>query len=170
MNTEQLNTDELMNIKLVHWGYIWTFPHTQWSWKEELHPSYWDRSHLWSCKEGCQGTMMRVSPGPNAVPTFYYIYGGEHLINYLVAMFKISVQEGHVPETMKHALISPVFKGGDNSQASCYCPIALTTQLSKILERVIQIQLVDYLETNRLLDCTQHSLRPGRPTITQLLQ
>ena len=77
---------------------------------------------------------MRAALGPDGVPTSCYICGGETLIDFLVFTFQRSVLDGEVPLTMKKAIISPIFKGGDAAQASCYRPVALTTHISKILE------------------------------------
>ena len=47
--------------------------------------------------------------------------------------------------------------------------MALTCHVSKIFERVINKQVVAFLESNGLMDPTQHGSRPGRSTLTQLL-
>ena len=70
---------------------------------------------------------------------------------------------------MKEALISPIYKGGDRAIAASYKPVAITPHLSKVLEHVIQIQLVSFLKSKWVLDAKQHSLTPGRSTLSQLL-
>ena len=79
---------------------------------------------------------------------------------FLVHMFRLSVDQADVPEAMKKAFISPIHKGGPTEKRSNYKPIALTGHLSKILERILRPQLVNYLETRHLMDGGQHGCRP----------
>ena len=102
----------------------------------------------------------RAAPGPDGIPTSIYKYGGTAIIHFLVLIFSTSLDLGLVPGNMKFALISPIFKGGDKGLASSYRPVALTSHLSKILERVIRAQLVEYLEGLGMLDPQQHGSRP----------
>ena len=53
-------------------------------------------------------------------------------------------------------MIAPVYKGGNHELAKSYRPIALMTHLSKILEIVIKIQMVEFLEMHGLIDDSQH--------------
>ena len=111
-----------------------------------------------------------AAPGPDGIPTSIYKLWGPAMVHFLVLLFKMSMEAGLVPINMKKALISPIFKGGDKGLASNYMPVALTTHLSKIFERVIRAQMVKYLEDNGVLDVTQHGSRPGRSTLSQLLE
>ena len=79
------------------------------------------------------------------------------------------MDQSEVPRSMREAYIAPIYKGGDQRKANAYRPIALTTHLSKLLERIIKEQLVEYLEIKGLMDPNQHGGRAGRSTITQLL-
>ena len=54
--------------------------------------------------------------------------------------------------------------------AANYRPIALTSHLSKIMERVVRKDIVDYLTSNKLMDPRQHGSRAGHSTLSQLLQ
>ena len=51
-----------------------------------------------------------------------------------------------------------------------YRPVALLSVLSKILERVIFQQVLDYMEGNQLLHPSHHGFRPGRSTATALFE
>ena len=54
--------------------------------------------------------------------------------------------------------------------AKNYRPVALLPIFSKILERAVFIQLVEYLESNQLLNPNHHGCRRGHNTATALLQ
>ena len=60
--------------------------------------------------------------------------------------------------------VKPLFKSGDHSRFSNYRPISLLPSLSKIFERVIFDQLLDYFTNNKLLCMDQFGFRPGHST------
>ena len=60
--------------------------------------------------------------------------------------------------------------GGSKAIPKNYRPIALTSHLIKIFEKVIRNKLVSYLEQNNLLNATQHGFRIGRSCLSQLLE
>jgi len=52
--------------------------------------------------------------------------------------------------------ITPVFKKGLSPDVSNYRPISLTSVFGKLLERVVQKQMLDYLLINKLISPHQH--------------
>ena len=66
-------------------------------------------------------------------------------------------------------LICPVHKGGSRSVPKKYRPVALTSNLIKVFERVVRHALVAHLEKHGLLPDGQHGSRAMRSTLTQLL-
>ena len=83
------------------------------------------------------------------------------MLSFITHVPKVSFAHGDVPLDIKSALISPIFKGGDRSLPKSYYPVALTSHLSKVFERVIWVQLMDYLESRGLLDGSQHGSKGG---------
>ena len=83
-------------------------------------------------------------------------------------LFK-SLKVGTFPEVLKDTFIMGIFKAGDKTEASNYRPIALTSHLSKILERVIRKDIVNHLTIHELWDTRQHGSRAGHSTLSQLL-
>ena len=66
-------------------------------------------------------------------------------------------------------LINPVHKCGSRGLPKNYRPVALTSHIVKVFERVIRIALVRHLEDSNLLPEGQHGFRALRSTLTQLL-
>ena len=66
-------------------------------------------------------------------------------------------------------LVCPVHKGGSRSVAKNYRPVALTSHLIKIFERVVRKVLVNHIEKLGILPDGQHGSRSMRSTLTQLL-
>ena len=80
------------------------------------------------------------------------------------------MKDGRFPEKLKLAYILGLFKSGDKSLAENYRPIAMTSHLSKTMERVLRGDIVWYMEVNGLWDRRQHGSRGVHSTLTQLLE
>jgi hypothetical protein len=63
----------------------------------------------------------------------------------------------------------PVFKAGDGALCDNYRPIALVKSFSKILEKIVQINLVNHLEINKLLFDHQYGFSKNKSTEHNLL-
>ena len=62
----------------------------------------------------------------------------------LFELWRNFLDKQEVPIALKHALITPIFKGKSKLDAESYRPVALTSQISKIFERVVQKKLVHH--------------------------
>lgn len=71
---------------------------------------------------------------------------------------------GEFPNSLKKSLIHPIHKSGSRDCVNNYRPISILPTLSKILEKVINKQLIKYLESNKLLSDNQYGFRRGRST------
>lgn len=75
-------------------------------------------------------------------------------------------QEGQLPGLWKQAVIVPIRKPGkDPTNPANYRPIALTSHMCKVMERMITERLTYYLETRNLRSKYQSGFRKGRGTI-----
>ena len=68
------------------------------------------------------------------------------------------------PSQLKLSRVKPLCKSGDQSRFCNYRPIFLLLFLSKMFERVIFDQLLNYLTNNNLLCLDQFGFRPGHST------
>lgn len=66
----------------------------------------------------------------------------------------------------KQALAIPLHKNGDLEDKSNYLSISLLPIFSKVLEKIVATQHVDYLEVNKILSINQHGFRPKLSTTT----
>ena len=82
-----------------------------------------------------------------------------HIIN-------ISINQGTFPTIWKQAKVIPLLKKGDPLSAKNYRPVALLPIFSKILEKAVLTQIVEYLDKNRLLHHKHQSSRSGYSTAT----
>lgn len=60
-----------------------------------------------------------------------------YLCNPLTYVFNLSIKQGIVPESLKSARVVPIFKSGNNKDASNYRPISVLPCFSKILEKLM---------------------------------
>ena len=67
-----------------------------------------------------------------------------------------SLAEGIFPDMMKIAKIIPLHKGGDSQITDNYRPISLLPVISKVLERVVYDQTVQYLSDNDIVYSRKH--------------
>ena len=62
-------------------------------------------------------------------------------------LWKWSMNTGEIPQDLKTEYITPIYKKGNKTDPANYRPISLTSHVTKIFERVIRTQLVDFLES-----------------------
>ena len=73
----------------------------------------------------------------------------------LTHIFNLCLNEGVFPEHFKYAEIIPIYKSSSKSQTTNYRPIALISNIAKILEKIIHKRLSDYLEKYNLISTKQ---------------
>ena len=82
-----------------------------------------------------------------------------HIVN-------LSIMQSKFPSIWKLAKVVPLLKKGDPLTAKNYRPVALLPIFSKILEKAVFLQLVEYLDTKSLLSPNHHGSRQGHNTAT----
>ena len=93
------------------------------------------------------------------------------LTPFILNIINISLHSGIVPSSLKHAIIKPILKkpGLDIECLSNYRPISQLPFISKILERIVSKQLINYLNANSLFDTRQSAYRKFHSPETLLL-
>ena len=70
-----------------------------------------------------------------------------------------SIQSSNFPDSLKNAIVTPIFKSGEKSDVSNYRPISVLPIISKIFEKFIYQQIYHYLEINQILFKHQYGFR-----------
>ena len=79
-------------------------------------------------------------------------------------------ETGILPDSWKIGLIIPIRKPGkDALEPSSYRPIALTSCVCKLMEKMINTRLIWHLESNNLISGFQFGFRKNRSTLDPLL-
>ncbi|XP_047997328.1 uncharacterized protein LOC125234949 [Leguminivora glycinivorella] len=102
--------------------------------------------------------------GPDGIPARVLKQCAPELSPVLTRLYRLSLQTRVVPKSWKLANVQPVPKKGSRADPCNYRPIAITSMLCKVMERVLNGKLLTYLETNDLLSDRQYGFRRGRST------
>ena len=85
----------------------------------------------------------------------------------LCIIFKLIYNTGIIPQEWKSANILPIHRKGDKNLISNYRPISLLCLSAKIMERVIQDELL--ILTRHFLNSVQHGFLSGKSCTTNLI-
>ena len=108
--------------------------------------------------------------GPDQFPAILLTRCAAELRLPLFLLWQSSMKAGLVPHELKRANIVPIFKGGAPEVPKNYRPVALTSNIIKVFEKVVSKRLIAYLNDNALFNSGQHGFRAGRSCLSQLLQ
>ena len=86
------------------------------------------------------------------------------IIKPLTLLINQVLNTGTFPDKLKIAKVIPIFKKGEPSLFENYRPISLLPAISKVLEKIIALQLSSYFEKNKLLFDNQYGFRPKHST------
>ena len=75
----------------------------------------------------------------------------DSLKNILFHVFKVSIQQGIFPGSLKIAKVTPIFKSADKDNVSNYRPISIFPVFSKVLERTMYNRIYSHLDSKGLL-------------------
>ena len=80
-----------------------------------------------------------------------------HIIN-------LSLETGNFPQQWKVAKISPLHKSGSRTNFDNYRPISVLSIVSKVIEKIVHKQLMNFLDENKLLSTRQFGFRAKMST------
>ena len=120
-------------------------------------------------EKACSELKSTPAPGPDGVPASLLKTCKKELSKPLYHLWRSSLDNGFIPNELLLVLVSPIHKGGSRGVVKNYRPVALTSHLIKVFERVIRRVLVNHIDRLGLLPDGQHGSRAMRSTMTQLL-
>ena len=109
------------------------------------------------------------SPGPDGIHPLLLRNLAYELAPPLTQLFRLSLDEGRIPDEWKTATVQPIFKGGSKNAPENYRPISLTSVICKVLERLIKSQIQDFLRSCNMISPVQHGFQKNRSCTTNLL-
>jgi len=88
----------------------------------------------------------------------------------LAILFRRSMENGYLPQDWRDANITPIHKKGSRAHAKNFRPVSLTSQVAKLMEKLILDSLKEFIEANKIISCEQHGFQSGCSCVTQLLE
>ena len=112
-----------------------------------------------------------TTPGPDKIHYLMLKHLPETALKLLLSIYNRLWTECYYPHQWNISTIIPIPKPGkDHSNPTNYRPIALTSCLGKVFEKMINKRLVEYLENNKLLTPIQCGFRKNKSTIDHLIR
>ena len=110
------------------------------------------------------------SSGIDNIDTYIIKLARKELVPVITHIINLSLTQSHFPEIWKTAKTIPLHKRNEKIYPQNFRPVSLLPICSKILERVVFLQIISYMESNRLLHPFHHGFRAMHNTTTALLQ
>ena len=120
-------------------------------------------------ESACAELNSTAAAGPDAVPASLLKTCRKQLSKPLHILWRASMDNGSIPAELLLVKICPIHKGGNKSIPKNYRPVALTSHVIKVFERVLRRAIVSHLDKYDILPHGQHGSRALRSTLTQLL-
>ena len=87
----------------------------------------------------------------------------------LSVVFRWLVRLGSFPACWRQANVAPIPKVPPSSSVANHRPISITSELSKVFERLVSVRLIRFMERSGVLRTTQFAYRKGLGTCDELL-
>lgn len=88
----------------------------------------------------------------------------------LAVLFNNSLERGQLPTAWKHSKIRAIHKSGRKDSADNYRPISLLSNVSKVLETLVNKAVYQHMNTNHLISPAQSGFRRGDSAPLQLFR
>lgn len=106
--------------------------------------------------------------GPDDIPSRLLKLSAPVISDSLAFLFNFSLISGKFPAEWKIAKVSAIFKKGSKLDIGNYRPISVLPILSKVLEKLVHLQVYKYLQDNNILKREQSGFRSKHSTQTSL--
>ena len=110
------------------------------------------------------------SCGLDTIDTFTLKLAGPYILPAITHIVNLSIATQSFPTMWKTAKVIPLFKKEDPLNPQNYRPVAILPILSKILEKDIFIQIMEYMDRNQLIHPNHHGFRAAHSTTTGRIQ
>lgn len=104
------------------------------------------------------------SPGWDNISVRYLKFVRSEVVPILAHLANMCFRKGIFPTPLKQSIITPVHKGGDGDDINNYRPISVLSSISKIVEKLLNSRLQNYLNSFNILSPSQFGFRQGKST------
>ena len=117
-----------------------------------------------------KGLKNSKSSGVDNIDTYIVKLIADEALPAITHIINLSIQEAVFPTLYKAAKIIPLHKKEDPLDVKNYRPVAILCIISKIIERAIFLQIVDFMNTNGYFHPNHHGFRAEHSTSTAMIQ
>ena len=110
------------------------------------------------------------STGVDELDNFAVNLSADFIAKPLHHIITLSIMQNRFPASWKYTKLIPLHKKLIQLDRKNYRPVAILSPLSKILEKVVYLQMYEYFSINKLFHPNLHGYRQNRSTQTALLQ
>ena len=110
------------------------------------------------------------SCGLDNIDSYIIKLAKDELVPAITHILNLSINQMTFPAAWKTAKVIPLYKKDEYTDPKNYRPVALLAVFSKILEKAVFLQVMDYMEKNNLLHPSHHGFRSKHNTGTALLE
>ena len=115
-----------------------------------------------------EGINPSKAAGPDNLAGKFLKDGASILATPMTELCNLSISLDRFPDDCKQAKLKPLFKKGSKDEPKNYRPISLLPQISKVIEKIVHEQILEYLDKNKILYRYQSGFRPYHSTDTCL--
>ena len=112
---------------------------------------------------------LKKATEPNSIPTKLLKVFDKTISVPLANLINLYFEKGIFPKSLKIASVIPIFKKGDYLDCNNYRPISLTSNISKLLKKLIRTRLYSFLESNKVICNCQFGFRNNHSTTHALI-
>ena len=107
--------------------------------------------------------------GVDCISAFFLKLGIEHSVFAFTNIINTSILYKKFPTRWKNALVKPLPKINNPACVTDYRPISLLPAFSKVIEKLMAKQMIEYLKETHYFDNLQSAYKPSHSTVTALL-
>lgn len=104
------------------------------------------------------------STGPDLIPVNLLKYCRHVIAEPLSILINLCFEKGKYPRMLKKAYVVLLHKKGDRAQVNNYRPLTITSNISKIIEKIIAVRLLAFAEKHKIISNSQNGYLCGRST------
>lgn len=121
-----------------------------------------------TCHREVENTLMSLdsksAPGWDGISTLFLKQTKDILVPLISDLANLCFSTGIFPFLLKRSIVTPVYKGGESDDVNNYRPISVLASISKIIEKLLNTRIVNYLTKYNILSSSQYGFRKGMST------
>jgi retron-type reverse transcriptase len=111
----------------------------------------------------------KKSPGSDNLAPYFIKSASQTIAPFLTFLIEFMFNHGIFPNILKIAKVVPIFKTGDKFSVENYRPISLLPVFSKVIEKMIKIRMLNFLNKHNIFYDRQSGFRKNHSTMFPII-